>query len=104
MNTQHVTLSEYLNELDLSKVVKDLTGYEVGLSLDFLFDRAGIGGDFHTVDPLKTIIAMNYFDAVRAAFVAGAIVGLDPERLLLARLSAAADRLEDAVDRLEGAQ
>lgn len=96
MNTSQYQLSEYLNELDLARVIADLTGYQVGLSLDFLFDRAGIVGDLHTVDPLKNIIMANYDDAVRAAFVAGAVAGLNPERLLLAQLSAAVD--------LEGAQ
>jgi len=99
MGTSQYQLSEYLDGLDLARVIADLTGYQPDLALDVLFDQAGIVG---AVDRLKDIIMANYDNALRAAFVAGAVAGLNPERLLLARLSSAVKRLEDAVDRLGG--
>lgn len=101
MNTQF-ELSSHFADLDLEQVIKGATGQSVDLHLDSLFQMAGIDAEYRTADPLKTAINGHHHDAVKAAFAAGLACGLDPERLLLARLSAAVDRLEDAVDRLDG--
>jgi len=96
-----VSLSHHLDDLDLPRIVETLTGVNPDLALDSLFQQAGIRSESQEL--LKEVLWLSHGDALRAAFAAGLACGLDPERLLLARLSAAADRLDALADRLEGA-
>ena len=79
-----------------------MTGVDPALQLDDLL--APLALPFGVIDPIKTAVWERHNRAVDAAFAAGLACGLDPERLLLARLSALAERVDRIADRLEGAQ
>jgi len=101
MNASQYQLSKYLDPDALPVIVERMTGVDPALQLDDLL--APLALPFGVIDPIKTAILEQHNRAFDAAFAAGIACGLDPERLLLVRLSAAADRLERCVDRLEGA-
>jgi hypothetical protein len=88
MNTQHVTLSRYIDPDALPVIVERLTGIDPALRLDDLV--APLALLFEQIDPIKTAIWEQHNQAVDAAFAAGLACGLDPERLLLARVMVAA--------------
>lgn len=101
MNTQRFTTSPaFYDGLPYEAIVTEVTGHDISLPIGEMLTAAGL--DRRTVFDLEDAITQSHFASTRAAFAAGVYTGLHPETVLLQRLQAAADRLEDLVDGLEG--
>jgi hypothetical protein len=93
----------FYDGLPLEAVVADITGADIGsFPVGEMLEAAGV--DRRTAFDMEDRLVRLYIDATQAAFTAGIAVGLDPGRVLLTRLQAATDRLQNIVDGLGGAQ
>lgn len=102
MNTQRFTTSPaFYDGLPYEDIVEQVTGTDISLHVWEMLEAAGL--DRRAVLDLETRILESHFAGTRAAFAAGVYTGLHPETVLLQRLQAATDRLQDLADRLEGA-
>ena len=81
-NRTPIKLSALIAESgDLHQVIEQLTGKAIDLPVASLLEPLGL--PFDVIDPIITTIWNLYDDAVTAAFTAGLVAGLRPEKLLL---------------------